>query len=106
MAGFPNSPRVLKGGIVLIDPLEFEKPATRRLVKYLDGIVEGGKVLLLTEAVKTNVVLSARNVAEIRVLPFGQESTYDILWASTVVIERTAIGDGKDAADEGEAEDA
>jgi large subunit ribosomal protein L4 len=103
------SARAVEDRVVLIDPLDFEKPATRRLVKYLDPIAEGGKVLLLTDSVKTNVVLSARNVGEIRVFPFGQESTYDILWAGTVVIERTAIEDGKGSAedaDEGEAGDA
>jgi large subunit ribosomal protein L4 len=83
--------------VVLIDPLDFEKPSTRRLVKYLEGIAEEGKFLVLTDSVKTNVVLSARNAQEIRVLPFGEESTYDILWAHTVVIERTALENGADA---------
>jgi large subunit ribosomal protein L4 len=83
--------------VVLIDPLDFEKPSTRRLVQYLEGIAEDGKFLVLTDSVKTNVVLSARNAQEIRVLPFGEESTYDILWAHTVVIERTAIENGAGA---------
>jgi large subunit ribosomal protein L4 len=85
------SARAGEDRVVLVDPFDFEKPATRQLVKYLAGIDAVGKVLILTDGVKRNVVLSGRNVAEIRVLPFGEESTYEILWAGTLVIERTAV---------------
>jgi len=77
--------------VVIVDALNFEKPATRRLVKYLEQIEVQGKALILTDGTKGTVVLSARNVDEIRVRPFGEESTYDILWAGTVVIERGAL---------------
>ena len=77
--------------MVLIDPLVFEKPSTRSLVKYFEGIGAEGKVLLLTHELNGTVVLSARNVPEVLVRPFGGESTYDILWSTTVVIERSAV---------------
>jgi len=77
--------------VVLIDDLSYAKPATRELVKYLAGIEAQGKVLLLTDGLKENVVLSARNVPGIEVRPFGQESVFDILWSGTVVIEKSAI---------------
>ena len=35
--------------------------------------------------------LSSRNLQSVRVLPFGEESAYDVLWAGTVLIERDAI---------------
>lgn len=85
------SARAAEDRVVLIDALDFESPATRRLVKYLDGIEAGGKVLLLTDGLSGNVVLSARNAPEIQVRPFGDESAYDILWSTTVVIERSAL---------------
>jgi large subunit ribosomal protein L4 len=77
--------------VVIIDALDFDRPATRRLVKYLAQIDVEGKALILTDGKKDSVVLSARNVPELRVRPFGGESTYDILWAGTVVIEKDAI---------------
>ncbi len=77
--------------VVLVDAFDFDVPKTRRLVAYLEQIETQGKVLILTDGIKENLVLSARNVAEIQVRPFGQESTYDILWAGTVVIERSAL---------------
>ena len=48
-------------------------------------------MLILTDGVKQNLYLSSRNLADIRVLPFGDESAYDVLWAGTVVIEREAV---------------
>ena len=40
---------------------------------------------------KSNVHLSARNLSTVQVLPFGNESVYDVLWAHTVVIEKDAL---------------
>ncbi len=85
------SARAGEDRVVLIDPLVFEKPSTRSLVKYFEGIGAEGKVLLLTHELNGTVVLSARNVPEVLVRPFGGESTYDILWSTTVVIERSAV---------------
>ncbi|MGW8268732.1 MAG: hypothetical protein ACWGSQ_20370, partial [Longimicrobiales bacterium] len=33
----------------------------------------------------------ARNLPNVEVRPFGEESVYEILWANTVVIERSAL---------------
>ena len=82
--------------VLLIDGLDFEGPKTSRLVGYLASIEVGGKVLLLTEGTKRNVYLSARNVPGVEVRAFGEESVYDLLWASTVIIEREAL-DHRDA---------
>lgn len=77
--------------VLLIDPLGLEKPSTKKLLAFLKDIGAEGKVLILTHGVNENLVLSARNVPGIEVLPFGQESSYDILYAGVVVIERPAI---------------
>ncbi len=103
------SARAGEDRVVLVDPLDYEKPATGQLVRYLEGIDALGKVLLLTDGVKQNLVRSGRNVRELKVLPFGEESTYDILWAGTVVIERPAVERLAEAAEtdeDGEAADA
>ena len=87
--------------VVLIDALKFESPKTAQLRDYLKAIEVPGKVLLLTEGVKENVYLSARNMPNVQVRPFGEESVYDILWATTVVIERGAL-EGLEAPEETE----
>ena len=77
--------------VLLIDPLGFDKPSTKKLLAFLQGIGVAGKVLILTHGVNENLVLSARNVPGLEVLPFGQESSYEILYAGMVLIERPAI---------------
>ncbi|MDE2773843.1 MAG: 50S ribosomal protein L4 [Gemmatimonadota bacterium] len=77
--------------IVLVDGFQFERPKTGRLREYLGSITASGNVLILSDGVKENLYLSARNLPDVRVLPFGDESAYDVLWAGTVVIEREAV---------------
>jgi len=77
--------------VVLADVPSLEKPRTKDLAGFLGAIDAGGKVLLLTDGKNENVYLSARNLPAVVVLPFGYESVYDVLWAHTVVIERSAV---------------
>ncbi|MCG6954608.1 MAG: 50S ribosomal protein L4, partial [Gemmatimonadetes bacterium] len=77
--------------VVLVDVPSLEKPRTKDLAGLLDAIDAGGKILLLTDGKNENVYLSARNLPAVMVLPFGHESVYDVLWAHTVVIERSAV---------------
>lgn len=92
--------------VVLVDDLAFETPKTARLRDYLATIGFPDKVLLLTDGVKQNVYLSARNLPSVEVRPFGDESVYDILRAKTLVIERGALEKaGQPAASEEQEED-
>ena len=77
--------------IVLVDDLSFEAPRTRDLAAFLDTIDVGGKTLILTDGPKKNVYLSGRNLPEVAVQAFGHECVYDVLWAQTIVIERSAL---------------
>ncbi len=85
--------------LLLADLPTFERPKTKDLVEFLRSIEAEGKVLILTDGVHGNLHLSARNLADVSVLPFGDESVYDVLWARTVIIEKSAMDSvGADAA--------
>jgi large subunit ribosomal protein L4 len=86
--------------VVIADVPKGEKPKTKTLVDFLAAVGAAGKVLLLTDGKNEQVYLSGRNVPTLSVLPFGQESVYDVLWAETVVIERSALERGEPAASE------
>ena len=77
--------------VVLVDVPALEQPKTRDLTSFLKSIEAAGKVLILTDGKNDNVYLSARNLQNVSVMPFGQESVYDVLWAGLVLIERSAV---------------
>ncbi len=83
--------------VVMADLPEGDAPKTRDLLDFLGVVGTEGKVLLLTDGRNQRLYLSARNVSHVSVLPFGEESAYDILWAETVVIERSALEGGAQA---------
>jgi large subunit ribosomal protein L4 len=83
--------RAEDGCVVLVDDFSYEAPKTARLAGFLAAIEATGKVLVLTAGNEPNVVLSARNIPGVEVRTFGSESAYDILWAQTIVIERSAL---------------
>ncbi len=77
--------------VVIADLPEMQSPKTRDLIAFMGAIDLPGKVLLLTDGVKENLYLSSRNLPAVSVMPFGEESVYDVLWAHTIVIERSAL---------------
>jgi large subunit ribosomal protein L4 len=83
--------RAEAGGIRLIDALQLDTPKTKQFIALLDATNAAGNVLLLTDGHKPNVHLSGRNLPGVQVRPFGEESTYDLLWADTLIIESAAL---------------
>ncbi|UCC82240.1 MAG: 50S ribosomal protein L4 [Gemmatimonadota bacterium] len=84
--------RASEDRVIVLEDLVMESPKTRELAKLLDklGIAEE-KVLILTAGPRQNVFLSARNLPNVEVQPYGNESAYDVLWADSVVIEESAL---------------
>ena len=90
--------RALDGDLVVVEELAFEAPKTSRLAELFAALGAEGNVLLLTDGVKREVYLSGRNIPDVKVMPWGEASAYDVLWAQTVVIEEPALaGDEEDA---------
>ena len=89
--------------VVMADLPKMDAPKTKDLVQWVSGLGAEGNVLLLTHGKNENVYLSSRNVSDVAVLPFGEESAYDLLRAGTIVIERSALEASEAEADEAEA---
>jgi len=77
--------------VIIADLPVMKSPKTRDLVTFISAIDVPGKVLFLTNGVNKNLYLSSRNLSAVSVVPFGDESVYDVLWAHTVVIEGSAL---------------
>jgi len=87
--------RARENAIVVIDRFDYDAPRTSRLAALVDRLGYGDqKVLILTDGVKPNVFLSGRNLATVHVMPYGDVSTYHILWSDVVLIESGALGNG------------
>src|ERR687884_136812 len=69
--------RAREGAVVVIDQLDFDAPKTSRVVALLASLGLGEqKVLILTDGVKPNVFLSARNIPSVHIMPYGNVSAY------------------------------
>jgi len=84
--------RASEGNLYVIERFEQQSPRTRELAALLEAMgVAGRKVLILTHGVSEAVYLSGRNLPRVRVLPYTEASTYDILWSDVVVVEKPAL---------------
>jgi large subunit ribosomal protein L4 len=85
--------RAREGAVVVLDQLDYDAPKTSRVVALMESLgLTGKKVLVLTNGVKPNVYLSARNLPTVHVMPYADVSAYHILWSDVVVIEALALG--------------
>ena len=95
--------RARENAIVVIEGLKFDAPKTSQMRELLASLgVAEQKVLVLTDGVKENVHLSARNLPNAHVMPFTDASTYHILWSDVLVVEAPALETaGQDRAETG-----
>jgi len=85
--------RARERAISVIAPLAFEEPKTRRVAELLGRLgIDDRKVLVLTEGLNPNLLLSARNLQNVSVMRYQDASAYDILRADALVIEEPALG--------------
>lgn len=93
--------RASEDRVLVIEDLSLERPKTRQLVKLLDKLgLADDKVLILTAGHRPAVYLSARNVPGLEVRAYGSESAYDVLWADSILIEESALGQAGGASEE------
>jgi large subunit ribosomal protein L4 len=86
--------RAREEALTVVAPLAFEAPKTKQMAEMIWNMgLDGRKVLVLTNELNQNVVLSARNLPGVDVMRYTDASTYDILHADSIVIEEGALGE-------------
>ncbi len=84
------SSRVAEEKIFVMEDLTFEAIKTKQVKAVLDGLkIE--KALIVTADKDENVVLSARNLAEVRAVTSNAINVYDILKYGNLVITKDAV---------------
>ncbi len=99
--------RAAEDRIVVLESFAVERPRTSEIVKLTRQLGLGDeKVLILTAGLQPAVYLSARNVPNLMVKIYGTESTYDLLWADSLLIEEKALSGVSAPVEAAEASDA
>jgi large subunit ribosomal protein L4 len=92
--------RAADGALIAVESLTMDAPRTKAIVDFVKAVEADGNVIMLTDGLKRDVYLSARNVPGVLVRQWGEASAYDILWADLVVVEETALTNGDSTAEE------
>ncbi|MCP9494629.1 MAG: 50S ribosomal protein L4 [Pyrinomonadaceae bacterium MAG19_C2-C3] len=103
------SERMREGNLVVLDGLGFEQPKTKQFVGVMQtlGLV-GGKTLIVETGENDNLILSSRNIQNVKVVNSRSLNIYDVLRHEKIVMSRGAIEelgralDGHKKTDEGD----
>jgi len=82
--------RVQENKLVVIDELKFSEIKTKNMKAVLDAVKVNQALLVLDENDK-NVVLSARNLPDVKTAMINTINVYDILKYNTVVATKAAV---------------
>ncbi len=85
------SARAAEDQVKVIDTFDWATPKTRQAVALLDAMGAEGKVLVVLGDRDDVAERSLRNLIQVHVTNFGQLSTYDVLWAETVVFTKETL---------------
>ncbi len=78
--------------IKLIDDFTFDEPKTRKVADILKSLnIEEQKVLILTADTDKVLYKSARNIPNVEVLEAYKPTTYQILDADVILIQKSAV---------------
>lgn len=84
------SSRVVEEKIYVVDSLTFDEIKTKKMAAVLDSLkVE--KALVVLDKKDENVILSARNIPEVRTVMSNSINVYDILKYGSLVITKEAV---------------
>ena len=82
--------RVQENKLVVLDELKFDEIKTKSMQKVLDAL-KLSKALVVIDGSNDNVVLSARNIADVKTTPVSTLNVFDILKYDTVVVTKAGV---------------
>ena len=85
------SAKAAEGKLVVIDTIKLDAIKTADSRKFLDAVKVDGKALVVTPAVDTVIVKSARNIPGVLTTPAVQLNVYDIINAQYLVVDQAAL---------------
>lgn len=78
--------------IKVVEDFAIEAPRTKTIVAMMNGLkVSDKKILVVLPESNRNILLSARNLQNVKVIPAANLTTYDVMNASSVLIAEGAV---------------
>ena len=84
------SSKVAEEKFIVVDGLAFNEIKTKKMAAVLDNL-KVNKALVVLDKKDENVILSARNIPEVRTTMSGSVNVYDVLKYDNVVITKEAV---------------
>ena len=85
------SAKAAEGKLVVIDSIKMDAIKTAEFRKFLNAVNVDGKAVVVTPAVDSVIVKSARNIPGVLTTPAAQLNVYDIVNAQYLVVDQTAL---------------
>ncbi|HCJ14555.1 MAG TPA: 50S ribosomal protein L4, partial [Erysipelotrichaceae bacterium] len=85
------SQKVIDSELTAIDNIAFDAPKTKSMVAVLKAFNEPRKTLLVVDEFDQNVVLSANNIPNLKVIEAKGINVYDILNCTNLMMTEKAI---------------
>lgn len=82
--------KVQDGQMIVIDTLAFEMPKTKKMVEVLKAF-DAKKTLIVTGESNEVLYKSARNIAEVQIMPVNNINVYDLLKFEKLIITKDAV---------------
>ncbi len=83
--------KVLDNNIIVLDDLKLEAVKTKEMAKVLDNLKVDSTALIVLPEVDKNVVLSARNIKDVKTATINSINTYDILKYNKLIVTKGAV---------------
>ena len=84
------SSKVAEEKFIVVDGLAFDEIKTKKMAAVLDNL-KVNKALVVLDKKDENIILSARNIPEVRTVLSGSVNVYDVLKYGNVVITKEAV---------------
>lgn len=84
------STKVAENKIIVLDELTLNEIKTKEMVKVLNNI-KCEKALIVMDGSNTNVILSARNIPNVKTASVNTINVYDLLKYNTLVVTKDAV---------------
>ena len=85
------SAKAAEGKLVVIDSIKMDAIKTADFRKFLNAVEVNGKAVVVTPAVDTVIVKSARNIPGVLTTPATNLNVYDIINAQYLVVDQAAL---------------